>query len=287
MIELDKLKQGYTGLKDYNNSDFKTYGKVYRHTNENLPGYIPGLKDKKVLTVSASGDQLLNMMGMGCTNIDTFDMNYFSPLFQTLKMYAIKHLEYEEVYLYFQYFEKYLYLKFNRFLPKKEREFFDYIYQNEPEVIFNNLFYSQSEDILKANNYFDKLTFFLVKEKMDELKHKHIYANMFDMVNFFDDTYDAMFLSNICEYLPSPEQFLYYLIYLRDYYLNEDGKIYYAYLYDTKINDIEGYIRSINALFKGRFNPNEFKNILENSSAIEVPSIKEKGQKDTVLVLKK
>lgn len=287
MIELDKLIKGYSGFKTYTKSDFDTYGKVYKHTNENLPGYIPGLRDKKVLTVSASGDQLLNMMGMGCTDIDTFDMNYFSPLFQSLKMYAIKYLEYEEVYLYFQYFEKYLYLKFNKYLPKKERDFFDYIYQNEPERIFNNIFYSQSEDLLKGNNYFNKLNFLLIKEKLNELKHNHIYANVYDMVNFFDDTYDAMFLSNICEYLPSPEQFLYYLIYLRDYYLNDNGEIYYAYIYNTHENDVEGYIRSINALFKGRFNSHEFKDILENSHAITVQSIKDERQKDTVLVLKK
>ena len=62
----------------YNGYNFFEYGAVYQQTNENilkLFNKIDLTNTNKALIVTASGDQILNLLSKGVTNIDTFDTN--------------------------------------------------------------------------------------------------------------------------------------------------------------------------------------------------------------------
>ena len=50
---------------------------IYPFTSENIAGYMEDLDltDKKVITVTASSDHILNAIAQGATNITTFDIN--------------------------------------------------------------------------------------------------------------------------------------------------------------------------------------------------------------------
>ena len=75
-----------------------TYSLMYTFTTENISGYIKyfDLKDKKLLTVGSSGDQILNAYMCGAKDITLLDINEFSKYYIYLKICAILTLDYLE-----------------------------------------------------------------------------------------------------------------------------------------------------------------------------------------------
>lgn len=75
---------------------------IYRFTNEKINEYQKYLENrKKVLTVTASGDQILNSVLAGTKEIDSYDISRFPRYFFELKKAAILSLSKEE---YLQFF---------------------------------------------------------------------------------------------------------------------------------------------------------------------------------------
>lgn len=68
-------------LYDWTNEDFNLYPNV-------------DLTDKKVLTVTASGDHVLNCMLKGASKIDAFDINVFAKYYSSLKCAMIRRYDY-------------------------------------------------------------------------------------------------------------------------------------------------------------------------------------------------
>jgi hypothetical protein len=77
---------------------FQGLAPIYPFTTENLAGYLPllNLKNKSVLTVSGSGDQVLNAVYFGAGKIDAFDINLLSSVYTEIKMQAVMTLSYQE-----------------------------------------------------------------------------------------------------------------------------------------------------------------------------------------------
>ena len=67
-------------------------------TTENIAGYYKYLdfSNKNVLTVSASGDHIINAFYKGAQQVCGFDINYLSLLYTELKLVALLNLEYKE-----------------------------------------------------------------------------------------------------------------------------------------------------------------------------------------------
>lgn len=75
---------------------------IYRFTNEKINEYQKYLENrKKVLTVTASGDHILNSVLAGTKEIDSYDISRFPRYFFELKKAAILSLSKEE---YLQFF---------------------------------------------------------------------------------------------------------------------------------------------------------------------------------------
>ena len=74
------------------------FDKIYNFTTENIDGYIDkfDLKDKSLLTVGSSSDQVLNAFYCGCKDITLMDINPYIKEYFYLKKAAIITLDYED-----------------------------------------------------------------------------------------------------------------------------------------------------------------------------------------------
>ena len=213
--------------------DFGKYGKLYFCTNENLKDYIPDLTNKKVLTVSASGDHLLNCACEGATNIDTFDLNYYSSLYQELKIQAALNLDDDELYTFYECLYYPTYIRLRKKLSEKARELFDFLYHNYSyNQIMNLLFYPRDVNSNDVNKYYIDGRLNVLRDNLKKLVHNHFHTNLYNLPYFLEDKYDTLFFSNISHYT-EPESFISYLKYLSEYFLNDNGEIYFGYIYNT------------------------------------------------------
>lgn len=263
---------------------------IYPFTSENIAGYMEDLDltDKKIITVTASSDHILNAIAQGATDITTFDINPETRFYMELKLAGVKRLEYEDFLKIFlldnsmslnkeiimslitsrdcQYYweEKYRENKNNGLLLKKS------------SVFYRKYFNTKSK--LKQNIYLNKSKYQQVQKRLEEVKINFINTDLKNL--HLKGEYDDMFLSNISDYISLMyqehplEQFA-----KKIYELSENVKtIYFAYLYDignsnrSEIDDIERVKRVFPTLQEKRF-----------LSALE----KTEGKKDGVLILKK
>ena len=82
--KLENIKKLYQQeSQEYNG--FQSFDTAYLFTNENIADYIKDVKNKKILSIASSGDHYLCCLLNGATNIDLFDINYFSKIIIKVK----------------------------------------------------------------------------------------------------------------------------------------------------------------------------------------------------------
>ncbi len=80
-------------LKNKQYSSFQ----VYAFTNENIKGYLKRIKGDNVLSICSSGDQYLNLLNHGFSNIDLVDINPLTEYYALgIKQTMITIFSYEE-----------------------------------------------------------------------------------------------------------------------------------------------------------------------------------------------
>lgn len=175
------------------------FGKLYRNTNENLTKVLTSydFKDKNVLSVLASSDQIFSCYFLGANNVDTFDSNKLTYYYFFLKKWAI--------------------LKTGKpYIPAKNSELIDIIklHDNSEEEInaayfwkyilvnincplyYSNLFHVEPivYDLPYQNNINDLYKIIVNKNP------NYQYLNFFNPLNI-NKKYDIVVLSNMLEYL--------------------------------------------------------------------------------------
>jgi len=80
---------------------------IYPFTTKNIAGYIDNfdLKDKSLLTVGSSGDQVLNAILKGCRDITVIDINPYTKFYYYLKVAGILNFNLNEFKSFFRYKE--------------------------------------------------------------------------------------------------------------------------------------------------------------------------------------
>lgn len=243
---------------------------IYTFTNECIKDYLNffDLKDKKILTVTGSGDHILNML-LAVNNIDTFDINLYAYYFYVLKKYALITLELDE-YLDFFLDKEINYNKkvFNKIKQNWNNEvyikdFFEYVFRNynKNTPLFTNNKYQDKEKYIENNTYLDEINYYKLKKNLQNKNVNFINSN-FTKLNLTDQ-YDYIFISNITDYLNnmfdnnslrSYKKFLYKSIIP---YLKENGKII-SYLYN---GEIKGYSKNeLNEILNYGFSQKEVRN---------------------------
>ena len=229
---------------------------IYPFTTENIAGYINqfDFKDKSLLTVGSSGDQVLNAILHDCKDISVIDLCPFAKEYFYLKKAAIEVFNREEYLNYFCYmiynkkhnnhnaFCKYEYNKIREVLNTYDEEvayFWNTLYNHYKGLRLRKRLFSLDEISI---NYLSILNEYLISDiAYQELKNKKEKINVsFEVGNIFNvdilRRFDYINLSNIFDY-SSFDKFK-KLIDKMIKCLNDNGILLIAYLY---LFSIENY----------------------------------------------
>lgn len=229
-----------------------SFFRPYPFTTENISEYIKefDLKNKSLLTLGSSGDQVINAALFNCRNIHVIDICPFTKFYFNLKKAAILSLNYDEFLYFFFYkdfpktfidnnnvFKKELYLKLKSNL--KELDNLSYLFWNELFERFNPLtirqeLFSRDVDkvsVLKTSNTYLRDNFMFEKSKitLKDLEPNFTIENIFNVE--LNQNFDNVWLSNLGQYLEIDE--LKKLVDKLLENMNDESKILICYLYQT------------------------------------------------------
>lgn len=182
---------------------------IYRTTNENISLYQGMLKNKnKVLSVTASGDHILNSILFDSYNIDGFDISVYPYYYFNLKLAAILSLNKKEYLDFFftsndQDYLYDLYTKIRDNLDVKSKKFWDSLYYFfDIDEVYNSYLFSHElinmDRIIEYNPYLQDDNYLLLHKKISDLKFRFYKT---DIKSFnTSEKYNLILLSNIIEY---------------------------------------------------------------------------------------
>lgn len=227
------------------------YSKIYTFTTENINGYMEyfDLKNKNLLTLGSSRDQILNSFFYGARDITLFDINPYAKYYVYLKVAAISSLNYEEFQNFFflhgitECDNKKMFCKelFNKIKPNlrlfdyESLLFFDELFSScEIDMIRDYLFDDDERrnNIIKDFNVYlrDEDSYNKLKSIIKKIHFNYIHGDIFQ--DNIPSKYDNIFLSNLCT-ITSLEKLKNLLQKLDSNNLKENGSILFGYLWDT------------------------------------------------------
>lgn len=242
------------------------FDRVYSFTTENVSDYLRyfDCKDKSLLTIGSSGDQVLNAYYKGFKDLTLIDINPFSKFYLYLKISAIISLSYEEFKLFFfvhgtkEYYNKSLLSKeiFNKI--KQTLKLLDY----ESYLFFDTLFGLFKSKTIKEelinfdevrntvicgfNNYLrNETTYNILKKQLHDISFTFINEDIFKYESI--KKYDNIFLSNL-SCCCTMDKFKELINKLSQANLNNYGKVLLAYLWDVNYDEI-GYDEEWNHMY--------------------------------------
>lgn len=230
----------------------RNFVRIYPFTTENISGYINNfdLKNKSLLTLGSSGDQVLNSAMFKCKDISVLDICPFTKFYFYLKKAAILTLTYDEFLSFFCYinfpktfennkdvFKKEVFLKLKqtlRLLDYKSFLFWDDLFYCYNPITIRTSLFERDEDkhfILKATNLYlsSDLSFNSCKMNIKNINPEFIIGNV-ENVKLYRN-YDNIWLSNLGQYLEIEK--LKIIVDNLFCNLNNEGKILLCYLYQT------------------------------------------------------
>lgn len=240
----------------YDEAFCKGFSEIYPFATENISGYINNfeLKNKSLLTVGSSGDQVLNAIVNDCEDITVLDINPYTKYYYYLKVAGLIGLSKDKFLNFFRYedypntfkknknvFYKEDYEKINSILRLLDYE--SYLFWDEllncysGEHIRNKLFSLDEEKtstLEKMNPYLENTSFEELKVKLQKIQPKFIIGNVFNEDIEDLGFYDNIWLSNIGTYLS--RQFTKIMVDKLSKALNKDGILLISYLYETEKN---------------------------------------------------
>lgn len=293
-------------LQSYIRPEFSEFSEMYVFSTENLKGYIRKLKvkDKSVLTVTSSGDQLINLALSGATVVHNFDINKNTYYMTQLKLAALKTLRYEEFLHFFtdsesrktkyistvpiekkikeneQVFDYKVYLSIRPCLKEDCALYWDMLYEdfqfNGSYLNDSGILIGRDRKTVVTNNLYlkDEKHYEKAKEKVEEIEIKFFSLDMLK-IHTLPYKYDIVILSSVYEYLIgkwyqviSEEEFKEYATKGIENILNENGIVVLAYQYHASRN--QAYKLSLKQLFQKQYSFSGKENI--SLKEIVVPS---------------
>ncbi len=210
LLEKD-IQQGLIFLKGEERI-FSTasYDLLFRFTNEALSLYYQDLKIKggKVLTVTGSGDHLLQAILNGAKEITFFDQNRFTYYYTLLKIAAIKGLDCLPFKLYFDVFSPLefsynIFDTFKDYLPQDAYDFWKAMYKAGFEKKNTYLIGPGINANIGENAYLEEEHFRTLKARIHNVSYRFIDSRLEDLASNLtnQDQFDTVLLSNIFDWL--------------------------------------------------------------------------------------
>lgn len=185
---------------------------IYRTTNEQINKYQDFLKNREnILSIIASGNQILNTIYEGTKNITGFDISTFPRYYLELQIAALNIFGLKD-YINFIYgdiddeeFDD-MYYTINPILEKESREFWDGLlnFFDFSEITASTLF---SNEIVSPRNVIEKNIYLQSEENYQRLKNniqqvnlEYITGDIFSLTKKLDTEYDFINLSSIIYY---------------------------------------------------------------------------------------
>lgn len=242
MDVLLESKNIYDGYASKSNS-FQSIENAYLFTNEMINGYMPDLSGQDILSVAGSGDQYFNALLNNGNHVDLFDINYISKFIIYLKKAGFENLDYDVFCIFFglynihHIFDYDIYKSFSNAINEEAQIYWNYLYAltryrgysiYESDIVSN--YHDHTERIIKSNNYFKEEDFLRLKKILSgipDISFTHTDIN--DLPSLLRKKYDSIFLSNIGTY-QNNTNFIKIIKKLAKH-LNENGQIYFAYIY--------------------------------------------------------
>lgn len=195
-------------------TSFDSADKIYACTNEDLFLY-PNKKEKRVLSVTSSGDHILNAVLNGAKEVIGFDINRFCKYYSALKIAMIKKYEFNEYFSKLDFtkiFDDCYYLEDDKIFEVILKDVLPYLSTDE------RLFWGAFNTLIKKGNFkgglFDAYSIcldicnlpWIVKDKYDELKYyllkdtckiRYVDSNINNLNNKVKGRFDSIYISNI------------------------------------------------------------------------------------------
>lgn len=262
IIKYIKEKQQKLNIKNVDVNNFSNLSQIYSFTTENIAGYFEqiNLIDKDILTVSASGDHIINSFYKGAKNVIGFDINYLALIYTELKLIAVQNLEYKEFLEFFminkendieknrKVLDYRIYKnKIRKSLSSNTAKYWDYIYKDfnnngyelRNSYIFNNK-YDNNTLKLNSNLYLkSEFDYNMARKQMKDKEVTLIHSSYKELGLHIIKKYDIVMMSNISDYIKGiyNTESNYVEKYIKDIMNNfksENNKIVCAYLYDIE-----------------------------------------------------
>lgn len=294
--EIIKLANKNQGLSN----EFEKFGRMYIMTTENIREFLTqyNLKDKSVLCVAGSGDQMLNAYALGAKSVTMFDINPLAYAQAKLKKAAVTTLTFEEFANFFSpeykntLFNPYLFDKISECLDDNTKELFKTIFTKHPGMdAFMNFYFKFYAKFLKQQtlNYYlyeeenyNQLRSIIENKPLNYIEtsvtelNDNIKNNLFDYIllsnisDSIEQIYDKNALKNFKRFIHSLSK-----------NLNKDGLIQVGYIYNLycSSNDLIPLFADDEKREK-IFTPDEFKTQL-------VTSYRFYNEKDKIITFEK
>lgn len=202
---------------------FNTDTFIYRFTNESIELYKNYLMDReRILSVTASGDQILNSILFGSNEIDSFDVSRFPKYYFELKKSAIETLKRDEFIDFFVgehlsslvgYISCYkslennklkeYYSGFNSNMDKDNKKFWDELFNiyNIDQVFSSPMFLVDDCHFQSLNPYLYDENYEELQMKIKNVKVNHHVGDIRQISGMLNKEYDLVNLSNIINYI--------------------------------------------------------------------------------------
>lgn len=252
MSDIDKLKISF-GIPGYGNKSnitgFYEMDRTYKWTNELMKLYPEdNFKDKKILTITGSGDHALEAILNGARKIDSIDINIFSKHFSQLKIAMIKKYEHIDFFRNIYDFTKEnlssrafnILNEVSEFLTPIKTEFWN-AYLNLKKDIHYDLFMPGNSGSI--NKYYREEVYNDLKDKINDVNITYYDGDIINASNILKEKkYDYIYLSNILDRIIGPfkaDNYIKQLVLELINILNNDGIIYnYMFFYEDFIDKI-------------------------------------------------
>lgn len=191
---------------------------IYHFSTENIKAGMEklDLKDKKVCTVLASGDQALSAHYYGAKEIVCFDINQLTKYYMDLKVAALKVLNYHD-YLHFlinhndnMYFNYHVFSHIKPLLPQDSQVVWEEIYKvvgYQGNAIYDSALFNTKFNLSHAGRIKQMVpymknekSYLETQTKMGDFQYQFESCDIKSLPYILEDKFDFIFLSNILEH---------------------------------------------------------------------------------------
>ncbi len=244
--EVIKIAHKNNGLSN----NFEKFCRMYIMTTENIREFLTqyDLKNKSVLCVAGSGDQMLNAYALGADSVTLFDINPLAYAQAQLKKAAVTTLTLEEFASFFSpehrksLFNPYLFDKISECLDANTKDLFKTIFTKHPGrdafMTFYYRFYVKFGKQQILNAYLDEELYYYLQSIIENKPLNYIETPITELKSHINnDLYNYILLSNISDSIEkiwdkdSLKKFK-ELIHSFNDNLTEDGIMQVGYIYN-------------------------------------------------------